>query len=71
MPEDYLRSAHAAVSKRFAEEISKLEGIHLRVVDTTHRPNKVIAERLSAGDRLVIKDEALFRRFLLKAEARR
>lgn len=69
VPEDYLRHAHAEVSRRFAGDVSKIRGIHLRIVDTTDRPNKVIAERGSRpGDKLVIRDGELFRKFLEKGK---
>lgn len=68
VPDDFLKAAHASVSQIFPE-IEKLRGIRLRVVDTTDRPNKVIAEKGSKpGDRLVIRDGMLFRRFLVKAK---
>lgn len=67
VPESYLRIAHQDVSTRFMEEIRHLEGIHLQVVDTTDRPNSVIAER-HPSDNLAIKDAAKYKRFLDKAK---
>jgi predicted ABC-type ATPase len=68
VPDQFLKDAHAEVSRRFVEDVSKIPGIHLQIVDTTARPNSVIAERARGADKLVIKHAAMYQRFLDKAK---
>jgi predicted ABC-type ATPase len=66
VPEGYLRSAHAAVSERYLNDVSKL-GVPIEVYDNNGKKPKLIAQHDASG-RLNVVNKRLFESFVEKAD---
>lgn len=70
VPEGFLRSAHQAVSERYANDISKIDGVHLQVFDTTSKRVKRVAEKFPSQAKLKVHHAKLHDAFVAKAMER-
>lgn len=66
VPEGYLRAAHAGVSGRYLDGVSKLDGIEIRIWDMQGKRPKLVAQHYPGSAVKVVKQK-LYDSFIAKA----
>jgi predicted ABC-type ATPase len=66
VPAGYLRASHRDVTIRFLDDISTMDGVAVRVFDTTTKRPKLIAEKAIKGS-LAVRNRKLYELFVGKA----